>query len=523
MSPGRGSTLLAVCLVAGLACARAEYNNSGNACVQRLNSQSPNTNSIWIDKDTPSSACTKNRCRSEYYSCLGESGWPSRWKEVGVPPRNEDMVLVFSDEFDDPNRDFALGKDYKWQALDLLYVNNDQAVFLNKGVSISNGKLVLTATNERNKAPVSTHGGDFLSGEMPYTSGAVQGWNKFCFTGGYMEVSVKMPGDNQKGGFWPSVFTLGNLGRAGYLRSTEGVWPHSYNTCDAIATQKFINWSNNTQRINRCNNTQGRGAPEIDLFEVGVWHEGDAELSTSLPIAPLIPNGLNWLDEGFKEDAMQFATWDSPDLRSRPNPYQGDFLADYVSGVHNLNASYFTSFQRFGLDWQPGEYIRWYINDVLIQEINKKALVARTNLINESVAERFIPLEPSYVNIFLAMSNTFAPIAPDVPLPATMEVDYIRIWQQKDQINIGCSPPDFPTQDYINKNRDMYLASGVPGFTDFVGDSSVIGPIGKPPPPRPPGAGRPRPLSRPRPRPRPRPARHPRPAKLSAPRSLIGL
>lgn len=33
----------------------------------------------------------------------------------------------------------------------------------------------------------------------------------------------------------------------------------------------------------------------------------------------------------------------------------------------------------------------------------------------------------------------------------TMSVDYIRVYQHKDAINVGCDPPDFPTEAYINK------------------------------------------------------------------------
>lgn len=35
--------------------------------------------------------------------------------------------------------------------------------------------------------------------------------------------------------------------------------------------------------------------------------------------------------------------------------------------------------------------------------------------------------------------------------PATMRVDWIRVYQTKDAINIGCDPKQFPTQKYINQ------------------------------------------------------------------------
>jgi len=34
--------------------------------------------------------------------------------------------------------------------------------------------------------------------------------------------------------------------------------------------------------------------------------------------------------------------------------------------------------------------------------------------------------------------------------PAQMKVDWIRVYQYEDEINIGCDPPNFPTSNYIN-------------------------------------------------------------------------
>jgi hypothetical protein len=47
--------------------------------------------------------------------------------------------------------------------------------------------------------------------------------NKFCFTGGYVEVNVELPGANNVLGFWPAIWAVGNLGRAGYGASLEGI------------------------------------------------------------------------------------------------------------------------------------------------------------------------------------------------------------------------------------------------------------------------------------------------------------
>jgi beta-glucanase (GH16 family) len=52
----------------------------------------------------------------------------------------------------------------------------------------------------------------------------VQSWNKLCFTGGYVEVSVQLPGDPTVSGLWPGAWTMGNLGRAGYGATNDGTW-----------------------------------------------------------------------------------------------------------------------------------------------------------------------------------------------------------------------------------------------------------------------------------------------------------
>ena len=48
-------------------------------------------------------------------------------------------------------------------------------------------------------------------------------WNKFCFTGGYVEANVSLPGLNNIAGLWPAVWTMGNLGRAGYGATLDGM------------------------------------------------------------------------------------------------------------------------------------------------------------------------------------------------------------------------------------------------------------------------------------------------------------
>ena len=78
-------------------------------------------------------------------------------------------------------------------------------------------------------AAITTEGGalritldDIPTRGMDYRGGMMSSWNKFCFTGGLIESSVTLPGANNIAGLWPAVWTMGNLGRAGYGASLEG-------------------------------------------------------------------------------------------------------------------------------------------------------------------------------------------------------------------------------------------------------------------------------------------------------------
>ena len=52
----------------------------------------------------------------------------------------------------------------------------------------------------------------------------------------------------------------------------------------------------------------------------------------------------------------------------------------------------------------------------------------------------------------LGMSKNFGFVDLDhLTFPATMRIDYVRIYQPKGSVNIGCDPEDYPTEAYINQ------------------------------------------------------------------------
>lgn len=121
-----------------------------------------------------------------------------------------------------------------------------------RGATTGDGYLLLNMTRQD---PRTNHGFNF-------SSGMIQTWNQFCFTGGYIEVAVNLPGSPHVAGFWPGAWTMGNLGRAGYGATNEGVWPYSYDACDVGALPNQTN-------------PEGTG-PEAALEPASEW---DASLS----------------------------------------------------------------------------------------------------------------------------------------------------------------------------------------------------------------------------------------------------
>ena len=119
--------------------------------------------------------------------------------------------LVFSDEFNTDGRTFYPGDDPYWEAVDLHYwQTNNMEWYDPAAITTKNGSLEITLSQ------MQTHG-------MDYQGGMMSTWNKFCFTGGLVEASVVLPGTNNIVGLWPAIWTMGNLGRAGYGASLEGM------------------------------------------------------------------------------------------------------------------------------------------------------------------------------------------------------------------------------------------------------------------------------------------------------------
>ncbi|KAJ7573926.1 beta-glucan synthesis-associated [Mycena floridula] len=408
--------------------------------------------------------------------------------------------LVFSDEFNTDGRSFYPGDDPYWEAVDLNYwQTGDLEWYDPEAVTTSGGALQLTLSKKQ------THG-------LDYEGGMISTWNKFCFTGGLILASVRLPGANNIFGLWPAVWTMGNLGRAGYGASLEGMWPYSYDSCDvgtvanqsvnglpAAALSNGDPYNDNLlsflvgQRLSRCTcpgeshpgpihsedqSYVGRAACEIDMFEAQVSRaQGVGGVSQSGQWAPF-DNAYLWANTSENQ-----IIYDS--TVTQHNDYQGGAYQEATSAFtttilplktktvtnkveHSVSRLMDSSISPASYD---DAYISWITNNKLAWTMNVGAV--GPNSITQ-ISQRPIPQEPMYIIANLGMSASFGgtPDFDDLVFPAIMSIDWIRVYQPKNALNIGCDPENFPTQAYINEYIDAYTN---PNFTTWAENAGGSG------------------------------------------------
>lgn len=252
-------------------------------------------------------------------------------------------------------------------------------------------------------------------------------WNKFCFTGGLIEVSVQLPGSNSVSGYWPAVWTMGNLGRAGYGATTDGMWPYSYEACD-VGTLKNQTLNDVPdvqglqlgdhdydydlsflpgQRLSSCTcpgevhpgpvNTDGtfhaRMAPEIDVFEAQIDSTlGAAAVSQSCQFAPY--------NAYYSWDNVTYGEYHMPG-QQEINGFKGNVYQQSTSVVSETNQQCYEKsadpcFAVYGFQYKPGyqaddAYITWINNNQPSWTIHAAGVGADPVA---QISARAIPQEP---------------------------------------------------------------------------------------------------------------------------------
>ncbi|CAE6504732.1 unnamed protein product [Rhizoctonia solani] len=403
--------------------------------------------------------------------------------------------LIFSDEFNVEGRSFYPGDDPYWEAVDEHYWVTNNIEWYDPGqVKTLNGSLHIELVKKNYH-------------DMNFTGGMLSTWNKFCFTEGYVEASISLPGTSNIYGLWPAFWIMGNLGRAGYVAPALNLFSIASSTCDvgtlANQTDPVTNlpiaartsgpsYTNGElsylggQRLSACTCTSesdgtdgrqmthpgpkkpdgsyvGRGAPEIDIIEAMV----DAttligHVSQSGQWAPFNA-GYQWDNE------TNLIIYDRE--KAIFNTFIGNERQQTTSALATTNQQCYTGgggcFQIYGAEYKTGEdgYIQWVTDDAPVFLV-KAAGLGPDPL--TQIGPRPIPVEPMYVILNLGMSYNFGPIDLEhLVFPAYMLVDYVRVYQPSGKQSIGCNPKDYPTSDYINTYIEAYTN---PNLTTWVDD-----------------------------------------------------
>lgn len=292
-------------------------------------------------------------------------------------------------------------------------------------------------------------------------------------------MSARLPNYGTVSGLWPGMWTLGNLGRPGYMALTEGVWPYSYDSCDAGITPNQSSPDGISylpgQKLNSCtcpgeshpNPGTGRGAPEIDVIEAAMGTDPTGKTpnigvaSQSLQLAP-------------------FDIWYMPDYSfieiynasvTTMNTYAGGPFQEALSGTTTLNTTWYEfgsgehNFQEYGFEYlndQNTGYLRWFVGQDPTLTVHAQALHPNGNINWRSISK-----EPMSIIMNLGLSNNWAYIDwPSIQFPVTMRIDYVRVYQPENSVNVGCDPDDFPTFNYIQQHLNIYSNVNLTSFKD---------------------------------------------------------
>ncbi|KAJ7218060.1 beta-glucan synthesis-associated [Mycena pura] len=449
---------------------------------------------------------------SAAFNLGGRNGIPGNWGLIDAETPadayakaswvgGEEMQLVFSDEFNTDGRSFYPGDDPYWEAVDLHYwATNNLEWYDPEAITTSGGSLIITLSQKE------TH-------DLNYEGGALCAMqNKFCFTGGYIEASVRLPGVNNVQGLWPALWTMGNLGRAGYGASLEGMWPYTYDACDVgTAPNQTLNgqplaatvngdtghggelsWLPG-QRLSRCTcageshpgpthsdgSYVGRAAPEIDVFEAQIT-------SIDSKLVPQVSQSAQWapFDAAYEwHNSSDFYILADPTV-SLMNTFRGSITQEATSILTNTDPLCYEGtggcYSVYGFEYKPGfddGYITWISNNKVAWTIKGGGVGADDQT---QISARAVSQEPMYIIANLGMSTNFGKVdLAHLPFPCHLAIDYIRVYQPKSAVNIGCEPPGFPTQDYINTYIEAYTNPNLTTWRNDFGQkfpkSSLLG------------------------------------------------
>jgi hypothetical protein len=163
------------------------------------------------------------------------------------------------------------------------------------------------------------------------------------------------------------------------------------------------------------------------------------------------------------------------------SPKEYTYQSDAISANTQLDESYFQTQNKYRVEWEPPTpgkkdgYVKWYINGEFLFGITGD---------NLNITTASIPSEPMYLIMNTAVAKSWGfPIPcpegcdcscyecgnPDcdctLPVgycdlfPAKLEIDYVRVWQAKNEPKhqLSCSTEDRPSELFIKGHKKRYM------------------------------------------------------------------
>ena len=170
-----------------------------------------------------------------------------------------------------------------------------------------------------------------------------------------------------------------------------------------------------------------------------------------------------------------------------------ELQTDSLSALSELPKAAFAEQMVYRMEWFGGEdgWLRFELNDKLQYQVNASTVqklidVSRDGDPIGTLMSRMIPEEPSYLILNIDLSPRWGwPWCPEdlcnccadcgnpecftcnvrswmlavcEDMPASYEIDWVRVYQLPGEEQASCSPADFPTNGWISTHWDRYIA-----------------------------------------------------------------
>lgn len=105
---------------------------------------------------------------------------------------------------------------------------------------------------------------------------------------------------------------------------------------------------------------------------------------------------------------------------------------------------------QIGVYWDPGEVLRFFLNDVFVLEVGQDALIQLEP--SRGIGERIVPQEAMYLALSAIQSENY-----NLQDPESILIDYVRLYQLPEKVRLSCSPDWLPTSQYVACHPSEFL------------------------------------------------------------------